>query len=150
MDSKILELVKSQLFPTFANHMRLSILRNFNEGGRPEKWKPSLRAKMTGRKTLLQHHILQNSIQVDSTPTGIVAHTSVVYAAIHNFGGTVKKTVTVKQHKRRTKKGKTTVRSHNRTINLTMPKREFFLIQNEDLEYFKDKLEKIIEDNLGE
>ena len=51
--------------------------------------------------------------------------TDVPYAQIHNEGGTINKTVTVRTHSR-TRKGRAeTVKSHRRKMNLTMPKRQF-------------------------
>lgn len=51
--------------------------------------------------------------------------TDVPYAQIHNEGGTIKKTATVRSHSR-TRKGRVSrVKSHRRNMNLTMPKRQF-------------------------
>ena len=55
--------------------------------------------------------------------------TDVPYAQIHNDGGTIKKTVTVKAHNRKNTRGRETseakVQSHNRKINMTFKKRQF-------------------------
>ena len=51
--------------------------------------------------------------------------TDVPYAQIHNEGGEINKTVTVRTHSR-TRKGRTeTVKSHRRKMNIKMPKRQF-------------------------
>ena len=51
--------------------------------------------------------------------------TDVPYAQIHNEGGDINKTVTVRTHSR-TRKGRTeTVKSHRRKMNIKMPKRQF-------------------------
>ena len=51
--------------------------------------------------------------------------TDVPYAQIHNEGGELNKTITVRTHSR-TRKGRTeTVKSHRRKMNLKMPKRQF-------------------------
>jgi phage gpG-like protein len=57
----------------------------------------------------------------------VVIGTDVPYAQIHNDGGKITKSVTVKSHSRRRKSrgGSTTVRSHTRRMNLTIPKRQF-------------------------
>ncbi len=55
--------------------------------------------------------------------------TDVPYAQIHNDGGTIKKTVTVKAHNRKNTRGRETsetkVKSHNRKMNMTFKKRQF-------------------------
>jgi phage gpG-like protein len=142
-------ILKQTIYPKFAQRMERSIYLNFEQGGRPVKWKPSLRAKQTGRKTLLDKHILQNSIFAKATGTGIIIGTPVVYAAIHNFGGHIDKNVTVRKHTRRTKHGITTVKSHARKMNLEIAKREFFLIQNSDREYLNNLIFDLIINKIG-
>ncbi|EKT3957679.1 conserved hypothetical protein [Flavobacterium psychrophilum] len=55
--------------------------------------------------------------------------TDVPYAQIHNDGGTITKTVTVKAHKRINTRGRevteSTVQSHSRKMNRTFKKRQF-------------------------
>lgn len=51
--------------------------------------------------------------------------TDVPYAQAHNDGVTIKKTVTVRTHRRRTKRGESIVKSHPRKMNLTLPPRQF-------------------------
>lgn len=50
-------------------------------------------------------------------------------AELHNEGGTINKTVTVREHSRKitrgTRGGRATVGSHQRKMNLTMPQRQF-------------------------
>lgn len=59
----------------------------------------------------------------------IVIGTDVPYAEIHNEGGTINKTVTVREHSRKIsrgrKGGRATVASHYRKMNVTMPQRQF-------------------------
>ncbi len=47
------------------------------------------------------------------------------YAQIHNEGGTINKTVTVKAHSRKRKGRSENVKSHRRKMNTTLPKRQF-------------------------
>jgi len=144
-------MMQSFIYPKYAARIDRSIKKNFEAGGRPKKWEPSLRNRTTGRKTLVKEAILQNSIRVIPTKTGIKAGTPVVYAAIHNFGGKINKTVTVRQHTRRNKSGSTsTVKSHNREMNLTMPKREFMLQQKSDKEYLKNLIIKTFSKEISE
>ncbi|HEX8575342.1 MAG TPA: phage virion morphogenesis protein [Flavobacterium sp.] len=59
------------------------------------------------------------------TSNSVTIGTDVPYAQIHNEGGTIKKTVTVKSHSRKRKGRNVKVKSHSRKMNLTMPKRQF-------------------------
>jgi phage gpG-like protein len=50
----------------------------------------------------------------------------VPYAQIHNDGGTIRGTFGVRQHERRSPKGKkSNVRQHTRTVNTTIPQRRY-------------------------
>lgn len=75
-----------------------SIQRNFEEGGRPRKWKPLAPATIKQRKRLGKWpgRILVRSGTAGGLMGGIsyrafndrvVAHANKVYAAIHHFGG---------------------------------------------------------------
>lgn len=69
--------------------VRTSVIRNFREEREPSgvRWKPSLRALLTGGKTLTDTGILRNSINVRPGPQQVSIGTNIVYAAIHQFGG---------------------------------------------------------------
>ena len=47
------------------------VRQNFIDQGRPEKWMPSVRAKVTGGKTLRDTGALMNSIDHESTDKGV-------------------------------------------------------------------------------
>jgi phage virion morphogenesis protein len=67
-----------------------SFQQNFREGGRPEKWKESKRAKKEGGQTLLKSGRLMKSITIpEVTDTSITFGSNLPYAAIHQFGGTI-------------------------------------------------------------
>ena len=68
--------------------IRTSIVKNFEVGGRPEKWKESKRVQREGGTTLTGKGILRRSIHTFSGPNYAGAGTNIKYAAIHNFGGT--------------------------------------------------------------
>jgi len=53
-------------------------------------WPPSLRAKLTGGKTLTDKAQLRGSIVSQSDASSAEVGTNVIYAAIHQFGGTIK------------------------------------------------------------
>jgi phage gpG-like protein len=67
--------------------------RRFKEGIDPQghKWKPSMRARSTGRgKTLIDKAILRNSIGYKASPTQVHVGTNDKRAAIHQKGGVIK------------------------------------------------------------
>jgi len=71
-----------------ADYMFRSIVRNFEEGGRPEKWQ----AKRDGTPaTLMESGTLLDSLYEEVGPDyfKIGEPDSVRYAAIHNFGGDI-------------------------------------------------------------
>ena len=122
-----------------------SIAHNFKTGGRPDKWTRSVRAKQSGGKTLIDTARLKNSITMDVTDKILTVGTNVIYAAIHDLGGRIKKNVTVSKHWRymdtafgKPIKGKKVlVKSHQRKMNLNIPQREFMVVQDSDWRVFK-------------
>lgn len=69
---------------------------------------------------------LKKSIRkIRVTPNSVTIGTDVPYAQIHNEGGTIKKTVTVKSHSRKRKGRSEKVKSHRRKMNTTIPQRQF-------------------------
>jgi len=102
----------TQVLRAFGQYMLGSVERNFAAGGRPTAWEPlkiiskvdwhtrrksfwgktSMTARgqaaWEGRKPLTDTGRLRRSIQVaEVTPRSVVIGTSVIYAAIHQFGG---------------------------------------------------------------
>jgi phage gpG-like protein len=68
--------------------------RNIEDGGRPEKWPPSIRVQKTGGQTLRDTGALMNSIpanmQVEGTTVSVgPGGTAARYAAIQARGGTI-------------------------------------------------------------
>lgn len=53
-------------------------------------WEPSIRASEEGGKTLTDSPRLKNSIGYAASPARVVVGSNVVYAAIHQEGGTIK------------------------------------------------------------
>ena len=66
-----------------------SIAKTFKAGGRPVRWKPSARAKMTGGKTLLKTARLLRSITMDVSGKTLTVGTNVKYARILHEGGDI-------------------------------------------------------------
>ncbi len=124
-----------------------SVQKNFQVGGRfssagdwrggTSKWKESKAAVKRGGQTLRKSGQLMNSISHTAKDSSVEIGTNKPYAAAMNFG--VDKDVNVKEHERRIVKrgrkrasGKTTVRSHERKMNLEA--RPFMVVQEQDIE----------------
>jgi phage gpG-like protein len=75
---------------------------------------------------LLKTGRLKRSIRkISATTDRIIIGTDVPYAQIHNEGGTINTTVTVRAHTR-TRRGRSeNVRGHSRRMNLNIPQRQF-------------------------
>lgn len=134
-----------------------SVRRNFKEGGRPEAWTESKRAKNDGGQTLRDTGVLMNSIVGgDAGDNAIRVGTNVEYAAAHNFGVDEQITQQVGEHVRRITQAfgkpielrEVKVKAHKRKIHMKLPAREFMLIQDEDWEDIHDiislNLQKLI------
>lgn len=68
-----------------------STQRRFEEGRAPDgsPWPPSLRAKLTGGKTLIDSALLMQSITHVASDDGVAVGTNAVHAAVHQFGATI-------------------------------------------------------------
>jgi phage virion morphogenesis protein len=115
--------------------MLSSVQQNFREEGRPYKWRPWAPATVKQRKkegkypgTILQKSQagLLQSIQAVSDSTSAAVGTNKLFpnsdksaGAIHNFGGQA-----------------------GRGLQVTIPKREFLMLQNEDEQDILDTVEK--------
>jgi phage gpG-like protein len=94
---------------------------------RVNKWKPRrFNDKTKGsRKTLVKSGRLRRSLRMRTLVNSVIISTNVPYAQIHNEGGRVQGSFTVRAHRRKTKGGSTSVRSHQRNVNIDIPKRQF-------------------------
>lgn len=81
--------------------LETSTIERFDTESAPDgaKWKPSIRAKEEGGKTLTDRAILKNSITHVASASSAQVGTNVIYAGAHQEG--IEKTVTVPEHKRR-------------------------------------------------
>ena len=105
-----------------------------------ERWKKNRNPNARG-SLLVVTGTLRRSIQASETPDGVRFTSNVPYATLHNEGG--KGSVTVRQHTRTSKKGKTyAVRQHNRTVNV--PQRQFV----GDGQHTQRIIQNVIDDNL--
>ncbi len=120
--------------------VRSSVIKNFMEGGRPEKWKPHAESTILGSirkgyftkkgklrepisrklrkgKVLINTGRLMKSIKSKAFSDRVEVGTNVIYSAIHQFGGKA-----------------------GRRGQITIPARPFLLIQDEDWKEIKSAL----------
>lgn len=128
---------------TIGQIIRTSVIKNFEEGGRPQKWQPSERAEREGGQTLIDSARLRNSIAAKASNNKVEVGTNVVYAAIHQFGGKINMAARSElfvrnRYKRGGKKGqfkKGTAAGRGHTIgahSIPIPARPFLAVQAED------------------
>jgi len=137
------------LLAVMGERMRQSIGRNFREGGRPEKWKPSRRAKAKGGQTLIDTGRLRSSITYEAGPRELKVGTNVVYARIHQLGGRIEGVFGVRAHSRLLRQAfgrpvaprRVTVRAYSRRVDMELPARPFLVVQPEDVRYFREEIE---------
>lgn len=111
-------------------YMKRSIQKNFDAGGRPNKWKPSIRAVEEGGQTLVDTARLKNSMTYQPGRDSVKIGTNVIYAAIQQFGGTIKaKTKKYLQFR----VGNQWVKKES----VKIPSRPFLLVQEEDWTYIR-------------
>lgn len=82
------------LLAAIGNELVTSVSRRFETGTAPDgsRWPESLRARLTGGQTLIKSGRLRDSIAETGpqlTARSVEVGTNVVYAAIHQFGGTI-------------------------------------------------------------
>lgn len=67
--------------------------KNFRLGGRPVRWKPSLRAQVEGGQTLLDTGHLRRSIQFWARSSGttgtVIVGSNLKYAPVHQYGAVI-------------------------------------------------------------
>ncbi|MBU2526253.1 MAG: phage virion morphogenesis protein [Bacteroidetes bacterium] len=95
-----------------------------------EKWKPRKRTGSTKKKakgsTLVKSGRLKRSIRkIRQTRNSVTIGTDVPYARIHNEGGEINKSVSVRSHTRKRKGRSAKVKSHTRKMNTSIPQRQF-------------------------
>jgi len=133
--------------------------QRFREGGWKDKTFEKWEDKADGSASnLIENGHLRRSIRKKTTKRMLITSADRKYAALHNDGGTIQETVTVKEHTRQahTRAGKRIkahkVRTHTRTMNTTYPKRQFmghsdYLMKKIEKE-FMDAVEQLQKNNL--
>ena len=132
--------------------VRTSVIKNFEAEGRPTPWKKSKRAENKGGRTLTKSSRLMKSIikpdAVKPTAISVSIGTNVKYARIHQLGGPVKHPArervihfASKDGRNRNspnlfskanQKAKFAMKVAGKAYTITMPKREFLMVQPED------------------
>lgn len=132
-----------------------SIQFNFRHEGRPDKWKKSHRAAALDQITLTDTGNLKNSLKlseggIEYKDLKITVGTNVSYAQIHQEGGTINNSVTVRAHERKINRAwgelinerTVKVKEHKRHMNAVIPARPYIMLQDSDKSYIKKKIEK--------
>ena len=134
-----------QLKKDIISDMRVELAEEFDKNFTRKafftnKWKKRRNPNALG-SLLVVTGSLRRSIQAKETPDGVRCTSNQPYATLHNEGG--KGSVTVRQHTRKSKKGKSyTVRQHNRAVNV--PQRQF-VGDGQDTQRI---IKNVIDDNL--
>ncbi len=116
-----------KLFDLVGAYLVTSTQKRFEEGRSPEGqvWPQSVRALLTGGKTLIDSGRLLQSLTHNATDQGVEVGTNVIYAAVHQLGATIKPV---------TAKTLSFVIGDRRVFakQVTIPARPFLGISNED------------------
>jgi len=82
---------KQGMFANIGMSLVTSTQNRFERGVGPDgsPWPPSIRALATGGKTLIESARLMRSVTYSASINGLEVGTNVIYAAIHQFGGTI-------------------------------------------------------------
>ena len=105
--------------------------------------------------TLIESHHLVNSIKYQIRNNEIIIGTNRIYAQIQHEGGTINKTVTVREHKRNISQAfgkrlkeavRANIQEHSRKMNITLPARPYMFIDQAT----KQRISKIVKIALKE
>ena len=138
----------------FAGRMEASVEDNFRAGGRPTRWKPSIRAERKGGKTLIKTARLKNSITSRVRGEYIIIGSNVSYAKAHQKGVDAQVTQRVRAHRRKPKNRRAhLVKAHTRRMHLRIPARPFLAVQPADKRYLlrivKQHLNRVVRGQRG-
>ncbi len=123
-----------------------SVERNFEAGGRPTKWKESLRVKTKGGQTLSDTGRLRRSFTAKADRTSVSVGTDVKYAPILQMGGKTRaRTIKPVRKKALFWPGASHPVKSVRHPGAKIPARPFLMIQKEDW----TEINETIKDYLG-
>ena len=128
----------------------LSVQQNFTAGGRPKAWTPLAASTIASRRGT-SHRILrdtgrlQNSITSRVENRSVIVGTNVIYARIHQEGGTVR----VPEVRARPGKvlrfvvnGQVIYARRARAHSIRIPARPYLLLQESDTTYIRNAIER--------
>jgi len=117
-----------------------SINKTFKAGGRPIRWKPSNRVKMTGGQTLVKSARLMRSVSMKTLSKSVQWFTNVKYAAIQNLGGIIPARTIVPRRAKALRwigrDGHVRFAKKVKMPAIRIPAREFMVIQDADQRVF--------------
>ncbi len=97
IERKLAGLVKAfgnlePLMEGFGLYLESATIDRFENERGPDgrRWKPSLRARQQGGKTLTDRAQLRSSIMSQAGPESVEVGTNKIYGGIHQFGGTIR------------------------------------------------------------
>ena len=132
--------------------VRSSVVKNFESEGRPTPWKKSKRALKDGGLTLTKSARLMKSVTSRAGATSVEIGTNLIYARIHQLGGSIKhpareRVLHFSQKKRgamtfgrpgtgdlfaKKSKARYAMKVAGKAYTIVMPRREFLMVQPED------------------
>lgn len=82
----------ADLYSEIGDALVVSTQHRFETGVSPEgsPWPPSIRAMLTGGRTLRDSGRFANSITREADGSGVAVGTNVIWAAVHQFGATIR------------------------------------------------------------
>lgn len=128
-----------------AEGLRTSTVERFTEEKTPEgtPWKPSVRAREEGGKTLTRTAQLKTSIRSEVSDSGLAVGTNDIRAATHQFGD--KRTIRARNKRYLT--FKIGGQWHKAaSVNVSIPARPFLGISKADEQDIRDILEEALEE----
>ncbi|AKH36895.1 MULTISPECIES: phage virion morphogenesis protein [Nitrosomonas] len=131
---------QSRVMQDIANKLEQSTRQRFISQTSPDgaRWKPSLRAKLTGKRTLILDRHLLDSVAHDSGRNFAQVSVNRVYAAIHQFGGIIK-AKNGKGLRFRLANGDFVIRK-----SVTIPARPYMGISTQDENWILKRIERAI------
>lgn len=136
---------KKGMMNTLAESIRTSTVERFAEERSPEgkKWKPSIRARTEGGKTLTKSARLKSSIHSEAGESGFAVGTNTIYAAIHQFGASRTIRASRKKYLRFQIRGRFV---SVKEVHVNIPARPFLGISEEDQQEIRDMLQAAFEE----
>lgn len=130
----------SKLMKAIGASLESSTKRRFRSNVGPDgaPWKPSVRARLKGGRTLFEHGHLRDSITSDGDDEKAVVGTNLIYGPIHQFGGVIRpKTASALTFN-------IPGVGWRRVAKVTIPARPYLGISNDDRDEIASQVERYI------